>query len=320
MKHVIFMTDLQGTITYISPSSAAVFGWPADEMLNQHFPVFLTEGGIPLALARFEHLLSTAQTTRSLSLNMKRRDGTEFVGEIRAALIYQNGAMCGTIGVIRDITERQRAEEQLRAALQEKEVLLKEIHHRVKNNMQVISSLLHLQAPLLQDEHDRALFKESQQRVKTMALLHEKLYRSDSLHHIDAREYITALVHDVYQSYASSSSAIALHIDTVDMDWNVDIAIPCGLIINELVTNAMKYAFPDGTGTITVTLTTAPDGQRILQVSDNGIGLPQAFNLDRLDSLGLELVKGLTEEQLRGNLVVERDAGTTFRILFPDNT
>jgi len=218
------------------------------------------------------------------------------------------------------IAQRDRIELQLQASLEEKEVLLKEIHHRVKNNLQVISSLLHLQAPLLRDEHDRALFQESQQRVKTMSLIHEKLYRSDNLSQIDAKEYITTLVHDIYHSYASSTAAVTLNIDIAKVYWDIDIAIPCGLIINELVTNAVKYAFPKGTGTITVILSAFSDAQKILQVSDNGIGLPQEFSLDNPDSLGLELVRGLTEEQLHAELIVERDTGTTFRIIFPDNS
>jgi PAS domain S-box-containing protein len=318
VQDVIFITDLQGTITYISSSSAEVFGWSASEMLNQHFPIFLAEHDIPVALARFTDLLDTAQTTKGLSLNMKHRDGTEFVGELRAALIYQNGVRCGTIGVIRDITERQRTEEQLRAALQEKEVLLKEIHHRVKNNMQVVSSLLHLQASLLPDDSSRMMFCESQQRVKTMALIHERLYQSDSLMNIEFKEYVEHLVHDLYRSYAPPGTQIKFSIDIAEIQLGLDTAIPCGLIINELVSNAIKHAFPDGTGQVLIQLQCYREHEYEFVVADNGCGMQEDFDIEHRNSLGLQLVKGLVEEQLEGTFGLQQNIpGTRWMIRFP---
>jgi len=316
VRDVIFITDLHGTITYISPSSAAVFGCPAADMLNQRFPAFLAERDIPLALAEFEHTLRTAQTTNDLCLNMKRQDGTEVVGELRAAQIYQNGAVCGTIGVIRDVTERQRAEEQIRAALQEKEVLLKEIHHRVKNNLQVISSLLNLQASLLEDEHSRSLFQESQYRVKTMALIHEKLYQSESLRTIGFQEYVRSLASDLYASYHPLSGTVELVIDVADIHLDIDTAIPCGLIINELVSNALKHAFPGGTGTMTITMAEQSEGVYTLMISDDGIGIPEDLDIETSGTLGLQLVKGLVEEQLEGTLDLQSIQGTSWSIRF----
>jgi PAS domain S-box-containing protein len=318
VQDVIFITDLQGTITYISPSSVAVFGWPAADMLNQRFPVFLAERDIPLALAEFERILSTAQTTNDLCLNIKRQDGTEFVGELRAARIYQNGAVCGTIGVIRDITERQRAEEHIRAALQEKEVLLREIHHRVKNNMQVISSLLNLQATLLPDEESRMMFRESQQRIKAMALIHERLYQSENLMNIHFNEYVSHLVHDLYGSYGGPISRIEFTLDIAEVQLELDTAIPCGLIVNELVSNAIKHAFPDETGTVTIRLQRCPEHLYELIIQDDGIGIPEFLDINQLDSLGLQLVKGLVEEQLDGILKLEQNVpGTRWIIRFP---
>jgi len=316
VRDVIFITDLHGTITYISPSSAAVFGCPAADMLNQRFPAFLAERDIPLALAEFEHTLRTAQTTNDLCLNMKRQDGTEVVGELRAAQIYQNGAVCGTIGVIRDVTERQRAEEQIRAALQEKEVLLKEIHHRVKNNLQVISSLLNLQASLLEDEHSRSLFQESQYRVKTMALIHEKLYQSESLRTIGFQEYVRSLASDLYASYHPLSGTVELVIDVADIHLDIDTAIPCGLIINELVSNSLKHAFPGGTGTMTITMAEQSEGVYTLMISDDGIGIPEDLDIETSGTLGLQLVKGLVEEQLEGTLDLQSIQGTSWSIRF----
>lgn len=316
VQDVIFITDLQGMITYISPSSASVFGWPAAEMLSQRFPVFLAERDIPLALARFERTLRTVQTTKGFCLNMKRQDGTEFVGELRAAQVYQNGEVCGTIGVIRDVTERQRAEEHIRAALQEKEVLLKEIHHRVKNNLQVISSLLNLQASLLTDDHSRNLFRESQQRVKTMALIHEKLYQSESLREINFQEYVSSLASELYTSYRPLSGTVELVIDVADIHLDLDTAIPCGLVLTELLSNALKYGVPSENGKILVTFSATSDHHYALRISDNGTGFPPEIHLDTLDSLGLQLVKGLVEEQLNGSLELSRSPGTTWIIRF----
>jgi len=318
VQDVIFITDQHGTITYISPSSAAVFGWPAADMLNQRFPEFLAECDIPLALARFERTLRTAQTTNDLCLNMKRQDGTEFVGELRAALLYQNGTACGTIGVIRDITERQRAEEHVRAALQEKEVLLKEIHHRVKNNMQVVSSLLNLQATLLPDEQSRMMFRESQQRIKTMALIHERLYQSDNLMNIDFKNYVDHLVHDLYRSYVAPGTRIEFNIDIIGVELDLDTAIPSGLIVNELVSNAIKYAFPDNSGTVLIQLQCCRENEYEFIVADNGRGMPEGFDIEQLNSLGLQLVKGLVEEQLDGTLELQQNVpGTRWIVRFP---
>ena len=220
--------------------------------------------------------------------------------------------------VVRDITERQQAEEHIRAALQEKEVLLKEIHHRVKNNMQVISSLLNLQAALLPDENSRMMFRESRQRIRAMALIHERLYQSKNLMRIRFNEYVSPLVHDLYSSYGGPNPRIEFRFDIADVQLELDTAIPCGLIINELVSNAIKYAFPEGSGTVLIQLQRAPKHSYELIIQDDGIGIPEDLEIVQLDSLGLQLVEGLVEEQLDGVLDLDRDSpGTRWIIHFP---
>ncbi len=198
--------------------------------------------------------------------------------------------------LMQEIDDRKWAEKQIKASLQEKEVLLKEIHHRVKNNMQVISSLLNLQANLLQDNCVRDLFRESQYRIKTMVLIHEKLYQSEDLTNIDFKEYTQALVHDLYRSYVFLPSKIQFMIEVGKVEFDIDTAIPCGLIMNELVSNALKYAFPEGIGMITIALNAKSEGMYELVISDNGVGIPEELDLDTMNSLGLHLVKGLVEE------------------------
>jgi len=209
-----------------------------------------------------------------------------------AAQKYQQGKAAVSVGI--DITSRVQAEEQLKSSLKEKEVLLKEIHHRVKNNLQVISSLLKLQSGYVKDEDTLALFQDSYNRVRSMALIHENLYRSSDLGLIDVADYIRNLTANLLGSYTRSDRQIDLQLD-VEHHWlDVDTAIPCGLIINELVSNSFKYALASLTqGQVYVNLTPERD-QFILRVGDNGIGLPADLDLEAIDSLGLQLVLNLT--------------------------
>lgn len=214
-----------------------------------------------------------------------------------------------------DVTERNRAMAQLTASLKEKEVLLKEIHHRVKNNMQVISSMLRLQASYIDDPHAHELFLECQNRVKSMALIHEKLYQSQDLARIDFADYLRNLMNHLFRSY-SGRSDISLNIEVSDVRLGVDTGIPCGLIVNELVSNALKHAFPDGrSGQITVSLQRT-NGTYVLSVKDDGVGFPKDVDFRNTPSLGLQLVNTLTT-QLEGEVeLISNGQGTEFRITF----
>jgi two-component sensor histidine kinase len=200
--------------------------------------------------------------------------------------------------------ERSKAEDQVKKSLREKEVLLREIHHRVKNNLQIIQSMLKLQLPQIKDEKAIALFKESQNRVYSMALIHEKLYQSESLSKIDFPEYIRSLTAYLFTSYGAAGRAIRPKILMKDISLDVDTTIPCALIINELVSNALKHAFPasrraEEAGEICIDLHRDTDDRFLLTVSDNGVGLPEGFEMDNRDSLGLKLV-GVLVKQLGG--------------------
>ncbi len=208
----------------------------------------------------------------------------------------------------------ERSHKKLQDSVREKEVLLKEIHHRVKNNMQIVSSLLNLQSAYIKDESLREIFRESQNRILSMSLVHEKLYHSKDLANIDFNEYIRVLTHDLLQSYGASER-IALIMDTEDISLGIDTAIPCGLIINELVSNALEHAFPDREGEIRIALHSY-DSETELIVADNGVGMPEDVDFRDTDSLGLRLVTILVEDQLQGTIRLERDGGTKFRITF----
>lgn len=222
----------------------------------------------------------------------------------------------------RDITEQKRAEEQLQASLREKEVLLKEVHHRVKNNLGVVDGLLAMQARRAASQIPQgssnlevtAALKESQNRIASIVLVHEKLYGADDLANINFAQYISDLTAHLFDSYNIHANQIKLttHIEPISLD--IDTAIPCGLIINELVSNALKYAFPGPrTGEIQVIFQQNPN--QTLIVRDNGIGLPQDFNLQQTKTLGISLIQGLVK-QLRGTLAISGQPGTTVKITF----
>jgi two-component sensor histidine kinase len=217
-----------------------------------------------------------------------------------------------------DITERKHNEEQISASLKEKDILLKEVNHRVKNNLQVISSLLNLQVKHIKDPADVEVFRECQNRVKSMVFIHEKLYKSQDFARIDFSSYMRTLTGTLFQSYGVSSDRISLDIDVQDgLTLGVDRAIPCGLIINELVSNALKYAFSENcTGLIRISAKSS-DGIYTLMVSDNGKGIPPGLDYRHAKSLGMQLVNTLTD-QLEGSLELESspDTGTMFKITF----
>jgi two-component sensor histidine kinase len=216
-----------------------------------------------------------------------------------------------------EIEERERAEQQIRVSLKEKEMLLQEIHHRVKNNLQVISSLLNLQAGYIESEEIQAVFRDSQNRVRSMALVHEKLYRSTDLARVDLAEYIRNLATFLFGSYQAAAGRIALEVQADKVLLGIDAAVPCGLILNELISNTLKHAFPDGrSGQIWVELGQDDNRQVTLVVADNGIGLPPDFDILETDSLGMQLVDTLIE-QLDGTLEIQSQAGTQFTITFP---
>ena len=228
-----------------------------------------------------------------------------------------SGEVYRIAGIMDDVTESKRAIEQIKTSLHEKEVLLKEIHHRVKNNMQVITSLLSLQSKTIGDGKALAVFEDSQNRVKSMALIHETLYQSKDLSRINFAEYLQKLVAHVSRSYRIRPNAVKINLDVNDVALPIDTAVPCGLIINELASNALKYAFPaDTKGEVKITFGRADD-QYTLCVSDTGVGLPPDFDPEQGKSLGMKLVRMLTS-QLSGEMEFRNGVGTTFQITFPE--
>lgn len=221
-----------------------------------------------------------------------------------------------------ELEERRQAESSLRASLQEKEVLLKEVHHRVKNNLQIISSLLRMQARKVSDLSTATLFQEAQNRVQSMAIIHEHLYQSSNLAQINFNDYLQTLLNNLFRSYGVDPQQILLDIKIDSINLPLNTAIPCGLIINELVSNMLKYAFPLGQpGTITIRLSSqtvenSSDFQGVLVIGDNGVGMSPDIDWQTTPSLGLRIVRNLVD-QMQGTLTLNRDRGTFFRLTFP---
>ncbi|WP_255343955.1 sensor histidine kinase [Methanobacterium sp. SMA-27] len=241
--------------------------------------------------------------------------------EIRWIEAYGNvykddeGVPIRILGVISDITERKETETQLLATVKEKELLLREIHHRVKNNMQIISSLLNLQSSQVFDKRDTDLFTVVQDRVKSMGLIHGNLYQSKDLSSINFNDYSNTLISELIATYAVNSN-INLVTNIVDISLNIETAIPLGLIINELVTNSLKHAFPDSKGEISITVHVKGEELELI-FKDNGVGLPEDFNIENPKKLGLILVNNLVE-QIEGTIKLEQRHGTEFKIKFKE--
>jgi len=216
-----------------------------------------------------------------------------------------------------EIAQRERTEEQITASLREKEVLLSEVHHRVKNNLQIISSLLALQCERVTDETVKGALMDSQGRVRSMALIHEQLYQSGNLSKIDFYLHVDSLAQALVKTHAERATLIAVKTDVDHAFLPIGLALPCSLIINELFTNCLKHAFPsDGRGEIRIEFHKEKRNRYSLVVSDNGRGLPEDLDWRAAQSLGLRLVVNLAELQLRGRLEVDKIGGTTFKVDF----
>ena len=221
------------------------------------------------------------------------------------------------IGTVQDVTELKRTEEQIKAQLREKEVLLQEIHHRVKNNLQIISSLIKLQSKHIKDEEVLELLKDTRNRVQSMAVIHDRLYKSENFSRVDFAEYLQSLADHLFSSYGTDSKAIKLHVKVKDVSLDINTAIPCGLILNEIISNSLKHAFPDGRkGKIKIVMKSLKKNEIELTVSDNGIGIPDDVDFRETESLGLHLVSILAEDQLRGKIKLDKTKGTRFQIKF----
>jgi two-component sensor histidine kinase len=253
---------------------------------------------------------------RKIQQQMRQQEDVEMELQIAHDVLEQRVEQ-RTAQLKDEIERRKQTETEINAALKEKEILLQEVHHRVKNNMQIITSLLKLQAGKITDKHLAEIFRDAENRVRSMALIHETLYQTKDFANINFNDYVETISNHLFRNYATNPDKVSLKREIEDISLGLDNAIPCGLIVNELISNALKYAFPeDRIGEIKITLHATNDDQIELTVSDNGIGIPAEIDMEKTESLGLQLVQLLAENQLDGTLELDRDGGTAFRIRF----
>jgi PAS domain S-box-containing protein len=291
--------------------------------IDPEWRFFRSDGSImPPEEYPVSRVLATKQPIRNSVTGVHRPGMEEDIWVLVSAdpVLDERGDVTQIIVTFIDITKLKKAEEMISAALAEKELLLKEVHHRVKNNMQIVSTLLDLQSEGIRDEEALKAFRESQNRIKAMALIHERLYESADIAFIDFQRYIEELSAHLFDSYLVEPGRITLHVDAGGVTMGIDRAIPCGLIINELVTNSLKHAFPDNRGgEIRIDFIRGKNGQITLIVGDNGVGLPPGLDFTSTGTLGLQLVTMLTR-QLRGILTVDgKGGGAGFTLTFPED-
>lgn len=298
----------------VNNSFCQVFGYSREQLINNNIDEFTFFANRADQGIVYQHMLADG-VVRNLECVIKTKTGEPQTVITSAAFINVDNVPCVLI-TGNNITERRKIEEQIRISLKEKEILLREVYHRVKNNMQMVSSLLSLQASQVEDPTVLKLLNESQRRVKTMALIHERLYRSENLAQINFATYVPELVNNLMQLYIDANDKIHVTLDVSDLELDLDTAVPCGLIINELVSNALKYAFPQHTGEITLRFFLDEFGYYCLIVKDNGIGIPADFDPQSTTSLGMQLIYGLSA-QIGGEIQLDRQGGSEFKILFP---
>ena len=311
------------TLENPNPSAMALFGCSAEELNSSRpedfAPEFQPDGTLSHEKATWYIEEALAGRPQYFEWKTRRKDGTQFDSEVSLIRVDRHGEP-QLMTTIRDVTERRRAQGNLIASLREKETLLQEIYHRTKNNMQVIASLLELQASSSGSPEVARIIEDSTSRIRTMSLAHEKLYSAKSLSRINMKEYISELAEHMRAGSELAPDQVDLRFDLREIEMLIDLAVPCGLIINELLSNSLKHAFPgERKGWIFLSLRRDEDGLIQIEIRDNGVGLPPGFDILDTTTLGIQLVRRIAGHQLRGEITAEEDNGLCWRLRFQDD-
>jgi PAS domain S-box-containing protein len=311
---IIFIISLEDRVEYVNKFAASILGLEPEDIVGK-----LRQNLFPMEQSEkqrksIDKAIETQSPVRSES-KMALPKCEMWLDTDLIPLKDKKDKVFAVMGISRDITVQKKNETALRSSLKEKEVLLKEIHHRVKNNMQIISSLINLQSDYATDKTTIKMFEDSKHRIRSMALIHEKLYMSEDISLIDFSKYIKSLTTKLLEFYSLKSRLITLKVISDNITMDIDSAIPCGLLINELLTNSIKYAFPDGREGNIIIKMHIKDGYHVLSVEDDGVGFPEEIDFNNPTTLGLQIVQTLTQ-QIKGNIELETNGGTKFRIIF----
>ncbi len=309
----IAIVNPNGIFTYANNALAKIFGCSDDTMVGKGWQDLYDREVVDYVESTVVPII-LAEGTWQGGLIGNKKDGSHFSVEVSVTAIAGGNGVC----IYRDVSDRKQAEMQLQDSLKEKEILLKEIHHRVKNNLQILASLLNLQKRSIEDPKVAQLFEDSKNRVYSMAMIHESLYQSKQLNQVNLAKYLQDLVGVLAQSYDIQSKQIRFLVDIDAIDVNIETAMPCGLIVNELVTNAIKHAFPNlDQGQVSIECRSIPNGQILLTVRDNGVGIPVHVDPNEASSLGLRIAKNLAR-QLKGTIELDTSNGTCFSLKFAE--
>ncbi len=314
LTDVYYRTDREGIVTEISPSVYKQSGWDPEDVVGHPVTDFYRD---PSSRDIFANTLKEKGVINDYELQLLAKDKKVIEVSVSSHNVFDDqGQALGVEGVLRDITTRKQADEQIKASLREKEVMLREIHHRVKNNMQIILSLLRIQSRTIKDRRTREMFKQSQNRIRSMALIHEALYKSKDLAMIDIADYISRMTTHLLSIYKKDLGEIEIKQKAEGVFLDINRAIPCGLIISELVSNCLKHAFTGKKeGQITIRMATDKKGINRLVVKDNGTGLPEGLAYREAETLGLQLVTDLVQ-QINGSIELKKTHGTEFIVKF----
>ena len=313
------LLSLDGVILDINTAALNIIGISKHEIVGKNFEeiTIFPKEDMEINSEMFSSLLKQEAKSQHYESRIYDKNGNIRTLETVLTTIIKDNKPSHFLVISIDVTERKLSEDKIKFSLKEKDILLKEIHHRVKNNMQIISSLLNLQTNYIDDEVALNVLRESQNRVKTMGMIHEKLYQSNDFINIKFDDYILRLVTDLFYSYNIQEDHIKPVIEVEDVRLNIETGVPCGLIISELVSNSLKYAFPKGkTGNLNVSLKRCSNKYE-LTISDNGIGFPEDLDFKNTDSLGLQLVNNLVD-QIDGEITLDTSQGTKFKIIFKE--
>lgn len=314
----IFFKDLNGRYIIANNKTAEVFGLSREEVLGKtDYELMPDKEEVAKNVENDQAVFKTGKP-REIIKHITDAEGKEYWFQaIKVPHFDTAGNITGLIGIVRDITAHKRAEEQLKASLKEKEVLMQEVHHRVKNNLQVVSSMLNMQARVAKDKDASAVLAESRDRLNTMALIHTQLYETGNVSEMNMKVFLNGLLRQMLSSHPVQDTRITPVVRVDEYLLPISIAVHLGLIINELLINAFKYAFVNRkAGKIEVDFRVSEKGVVSLTVSDDGVGLPDGFGINASKTLGLRLVKILVEDQLHGNLEINSNGGTTCKVEF----
>lgn len=320
---VIWTMNLNWEFMYVSPSVFQLRGFTPEEVKKQKPEEVISPNSLPLIQEAFSRMLLNVENdtvkkheTDYFQVEQPCKDGSTVMTEATARLAQDEDGNFIVVGITRDITKRKEVEDRIKTLLNEKDLLLKEVHHRIKNNMATIGSLLSLQASTIKDPEASKALKESRDRVKTMSDIYDKLYKTTEYNNLNIKEYLSNIIQDISDSY-NFTNKITIRKNIQDFDIDTKIAFPMGVIITELITNSLKYAFPNNiSGNIDINIYLSDSNNAILSVSDNGIGIPEYIIRSRDFGFGLNLVDILAQ-QIDGRFEIFNHNGSKFDVIFP---